>query len=193
MLARKTENPSSEASTIHEHRTSDTQAGFRKGRGTRNQTANIHWIIEKPRVSENIYFCLLTMQKLWLCGSQQTVDNSSRDGNTRPPTCLLRNLYTGQEATVRTGHRTTNWFQIEKGVCQDCILSPWLFNLYAEYIIRNAGLDEVQAGIQIGGRNINNLRSTDDATLMAESEEQLNSLLMKVKEELKSWLKTQHS
>ena len=107
--------------------------------------------------------------------------------------CLLRNLYAGQEATVRTGYGTTDWFQIEKGVCQGCILSPCLFNLYAEYIIRNAGLDEVQAGIQIGGRNINNLRYTDDATLMAESEEQLKSLLMKVKEELKSWLKTQHS
>ena len=150
--------------------------------------------LKKARVPEkHLLLFYWLCQSFWLCGSQQTVDNSSRDGNTRPPTCLLRNLYTGQEATVRTGHRTTNWFQIEKGVCQDCILSPWLFNLYAEYIIRNAGLDEVQAGIQIGGRNINNLRYTDDATLMAESEEQLKSLLMKVKEELKSWLKTQHS
>ena len=97
-------------------------------------------------------------------------------------TCLLRNLYTGQEATVRTGHGTTDWFQIEKGVCQGCIFSPWLFNLYAEYIMRNAGLEETQAGIQIAGRNINNLRYADDTTIMAESEE-LKSLLMKVKEE----------
>ena len=97
-------------------------------------------------------------------------------------TCLLRNLYAGQEATVRTGHGTTDWFQIGKGVRQGCILSPCLFNLYAEYIIRNARLDEAQAGIKISGRNINNLRYTDDTTLMAESEE-LKSFLMKLKEE----------
>ena len=97
-------------------------------------------------------------------------------------TCLLRNLYAGQEATVRSGHGTTDWFQIGKGVRQGCILSPCLFNLYAEYIVRNAGLDETQAGIKIAGRNINNLRYADDTTLMAESEE-LKSLLMKVKEE----------
>ena len=98
-------------------------------------------------------------------------------------TCLLRNLYAGQEATVRTGHGTTDWFQIRKGVCQGCILSPCLFNLYAEYIIKNAGLDELQAGIKISGRNINNLRYADDITLMAESEEELKSLLMRVKED----------
>ena len=97
--------------------------------------------------------------------------------------CLLRNLYTGQEATVRPGHGTTDWFQIGKGVRQGCILSPCLFNLYAEYIIRNARLDEAQAGIKIAGRNINNLRYTDDITLMAESKEELKSLLMKMKEE----------
>ena len=97
-------------------------------------------------------------------------------------TCFLRNLYAGQEATVRTGHGTTDWFQIGKGVCQDCILSPCLFNLYAEYIMQNAGPDEAQAGIKMAGRNINNLRYADDTTLMAESEE-LKSLLMKVKEE----------
>ena len=114
------------------------------------------------------------------------MENSERDGNTRPPTCLLRNLYTGQETTVRTRHRTTDWFQIEKGVCQGYILSPCLFNLYAEYIIQNARLDEAQAAI-------NNLRYADDTTLMAESEEELKNLLMKVKEESgKSWLKTQH-
>ena len=98
-------------------------------------------------------------------------------------TCLLRNLYAGQEARVRTGHGTTDWFQTGKGVCQGCILSPCLLNLYAEYIMRNAGLEEAQAGIKIAGRNINNLRYADDTTLMAESEEELKSLLMKVKVE----------
>src|SRR5574342_149062 len=97
--------------------------------------------------------------------------------------CLLRNLYVGQEATVRIGHGTTDWFQIGKGVCQGCILSPCLFNLYAEYIMRNTGLEETQAGIKIAGRNINNLRYADDTSLMAESEEELKSLLMKMKEE----------
>ena len=96
-------------------------------------------------------------------------------------TCLLRNLYAGQEATVRTGHGTTDWFRIRKGVCQGCILSPCMFNLYAEYIMRYAGLDEAQTGIKIAGRNINHLRYADDTTLMAESEEELKSLLMKVK------------
>ena len=98
---------------------------------------------------------------------------------------LLRNLYAGQEATVTTGHGTTDWFQIRKEVCKGCILSPCLFNVYAVYIIRNAGLEEAQAGIKIAGRNINNLRYTDDTTLMAESEEELKSLLMKVKEGVK--------
>ena len=98
-------------------------------------------------------------------------------------TCLLRNLYAGQESTVRAGHGTTDWFQIGKGVCQGYILSPCLFNLHAEYIMRNVGLDEAQAGIKIVGRNINNLRNADDTTLMAESEEELKSLLMKVKKE----------
>ena len=96
-----------------------------------------------------------------------------------PMAYFLRNLYAGQEATVKTGHGTTNWFQIKKGVCQGCILSPCLFNLYAEYIMKKAGLEEAQAGIKIAGRNINNLRYADDTNLMAESEEELNSLLMK--------------
>ena len=100
-------------------------------------------------------------------------------------TCLLRNLYAGQEATVRTGHGTTDWFQIGKGVDQGCILSPCLFNLYAEYIMRNAGLEEAQAGLKIAGRNINNLRYADDTTLMAESKEELKRLLTKVKEKMK--------
>ena len=111
------------------------------------------------------------------------MENSERGGNTRPPDLPLRNLYAGQEATVRTAHGTTDWFQIGKGVLQGCILSPCLFNFYAEYIMRNAGLEEAQAGNKIAGRNINNLRYADDTTLMAESEEGLKSLLMKVKEE----------
>ena len=110
------------------------------------------------------------------------MENSERDGIPDHLTCLLRNAYAGPEATVRNGHETTDWFQTEKGICQDCILSPCLFNLYAEYIMRNAGLEEAQAGIKIARRNINNLRYAD-TTLMAESEEELKSLLMKVKEE----------
>ena len=108
-------------------------------------------------------------------------------------TCLLRNLYAGQEATVRTAHGTTDWFQIGKGIRQGCILSPCLFKFYAEFIMRNAGLEETQGGIKIAGGNINSLRYADDTTLMAESEEELKSLLMKVKVERKSWLKAQHS
>ena len=111
------------------------------------------------------------------------MENSERDGNARPLTCLLRNLYAGQEATVRTGHETTDWLQIGKGVHQGCILSPCLFALYVEYIMRNARLDEAQAGIKIVGRNINNLRYADDTNLMAESKKELKSLLMKMKEE----------
>ena len=106
-------------------------------------------------------------------------------------TCLLRNLYAGEEATVRNGHGTMDWFHIGKGAHQGCVLSPYLFNLYAEYVMRNAGLDEAQAGIKIARRTINNLRYADDTTLMAESEEEIKSLLMKVKEESgKCWLKT---
>ena len=108
-------------------------------------------------------------------------------------TCLLRNLYAGEEATVRTEHGTTDWFQTEKGVRQGCVLSPCLFNFYAEYIMRNAGLEEAQAGIKIARRNISNLRYADDTTVMAESEKELKSLLMKVKEESESWLKAQIS
>ena len=122
----------------------------------------------------------LTMIKP-LCGSQQT-GKFLEMGILDHLICLLRNLYAGQEATVRTKHGTTDWFQIGKGVCQGYILSPWLFNLYAEYIMRNAEVDEAQAGISVAGRNINNLRYADDTTLLAESEE-LKSLLMKVKEE----------
>ena len=109
--------------------------------------------------------------------------NSEEMGISDHQTCLLRNLYAGQEATVRTGQGTTDWFQIGKGVCQGCILSPCLFNFYAEYIMRNTGLEETQDGIKIAGRNINNLRYADDTTLMAESEEELKRLLMKVEGE----------
>ena len=112
------------------------------------------------------------------------MENSERDGNTRPPDLRLGNLHVGQEATVRIGHGTTDWFQIGKGVRQGCILSHCLFNLHAEYIIRNTGLDETQAGIKIVRRNINHFRYADDTTLMAESEEELKSLLMKVKEKV---------
>ena len=121
------------------------------------------------------------------------MENSERDGNTRPSDLLLRNLYADQEATVRTGHGTADWFQIGNGVRQGYIVSPCLFNLYAEYIMRNPGLKEAQAGIKIVGRNINNPRYADDTTLMVESEEELKSLLLKVKEESESWLKAQHS
>ena len=162
----------------------DVQPGFRKGRGTSDQVAHIHWIIEKAReYQKNIYFCFIDYTKVYATRSQQTGENSERDGIPDHFPCLFRNLYAGQEATIRTGHGTTDWFQIGKGLRQGCILSPCLFNLYAEYIMRNGQLDEAQAGIKIAGRNINNLRYADDTTLMAESEEQLKSLLMKVKEE----------
>ena len=118
-----------------------------------------------------------------MCGSQQTVENSSRDGKTDHLICLLRNLYAGQEATVSTAHGTTDWFQIGKGVRQACILLPCLFNFYAECVMQNAGLDEAQAAIKIARRNISNLSYADDTTLMAESKEEPKSLLMKVNEE----------
>ena len=163
----------------------DVQAGFRKGRGTRDQIANIRWIMEKAReFQKNIYFCFIDYAKAFDCVDHNKLWKILKEmGIPDHLTCLLRNLYAGQEATVRTGHGTTDWFQIGKGVHQGCILSPCLFNLYAEYIMRNAGLEETQAGIKIAGRNINNLRYADDTTLMAESEEELKSLLMKVKVE----------
>ena len=152
----------------------DVQAGFKKGRGTRDQTANIHWIIEKARdLHKNIYFYFLTMPKLltlWITTNWKILKEMGIPDHL---TCLLRNLYAGQEATVRTGHGTTDWFQIGKGVCQGCILSACLFNFYAEYIMRNAGLEEAQAGIKTAGRNINNLRYADGTTLMAEIKEEL--------------------
>ena len=151
----------------------DVQAGFRKGRGTRDQIANIRWIIEKAReFQKNIYFCFIDYSKTFDCVDQNKLWKILKEMGI-PDYLLLRNLYAGQEATVRTRHGTTDWFQIGKGVCQGCILSPCLFNLYAEYIMRNAGVDEVQDGIKIAGRNMNNLRYADDTTLMAESEDEL--------------------
>jgi len=153
----------------------DVQAGFRKGRGTRDQTANIRWIIKKAReFQKNIYFYFIDYAKAFDCVDHNKLWKILKEmGIPHHLTCLLRNLYAGQEATVRTGHETTDWFQIGKGVCQGCVLSPCLFNLYAEYIMRNAGLEETQAGIKIARRNISNLRYADDTTLMAESVEEL--------------------
>ena len=131
---------------------------------------------------KNIYVCFTDYAKAFDCVDHNKLENSERDGIPDHLTCLLRNPYAGQEATVRTGHGKTDWFQIRKGAHQGCTLSPCFFNFYAEYIMRNAGLEEAQAGIKIAGRNINNLRYADDTTLMAENE-QLKSLLMKVKEE----------
>ena len=160
-----------------------------KGRGTRDQTVRIHWVIEIAReFQKNIYFCFIDYtkafdyvdhNKLWKILKEMELSDHL--------TCLLRNLYAGQEAIARTGHGTTDRFQIGKGVHQGCILSPCLFALYAEYIMRSVGLDEAQAGIKVAGRNTNNLRYAQDTTLMAESEEELKRLLMKVKEELKNW------
>ena len=161
----------------------DVQAGFRKGRGTRDQIANIHWITEKAReFQKNIYFGFIDYTKALDCVNHRKLWKNLKEMGM---ICLLRNLYAGDKVTARTGHGTTDWFQIGKGVCQGCISSPCLFNLYAEYITRNAGLDETQAGIKIARRIINNLRYADDTTLMAESKEELKSLLMKVKEESK--------
>ena len=145
----------------------DVQTGFRKGRGTRDQIANIYWIIEKTReFQRNI--CFIDYTKVFNCIDHNKLWKILKKmGTPNHPTCLLRNLSAGQEATVRTGHGTTDWFQIGKGVHQGCILSPCLFNSMQS---RNAGLDEAQAGIRIVGRNIDNLRYADDTTLMAENE-----------------------
>ena len=163
----------------------DVQAGFRKGRGTRHQIANIRWIIENVReFQKNIYFCFIDCARTFDCVNHNKKWKFLQEmGVPDRLTCILRNLYAGQKATVRTGRGSTAWFQIGKGLGQGCILSPCLFNLYAVYIMRNAGLDEAQAGIKIAGRSINKLRYADDTTIMAESEEDLKRLLMTVKEE----------
>ena len=168
----------------------DVQEGFKKCRETRDQIANIHWIIEKAREfrkkKKPIYFCFIDNAKAFDCVDHKKLGKILKEmGIPDHLTCLLRNLYAGQEETVRTGHGTTDWFYIGKGTCQGCILSPCLFNLYAEYIMRNTGLEEAQAGIKITRRNINNLRYADDTTLKAERVEELKSLLMKLKRRVK--------
>ena len=161
----------------------DVQAGFRKGRGTKDPIANIHWIMGKAReFQKSIYFCFIACAKAFDCVDHDKLWKILKE--TRIPghlTCLLRNLYASHEATDRTGHGTTDWYQIRKGVCQGGILLPCLFNFYAEYIMRNAGLDNAQAGIKIAGRNIDNVRYADDNTPIAENKEEQKSHLMKVK------------
>ena len=166
------------------HELPDVQAGFRKDRGTIDQIA-ISWIIEKTQeIQKNTYFCFIDYIKAFASMDHNKLWKILKEmGIPDYLICLLRNLYAGQEARVSTGHGKTDWFQIRKGVCQGYILSPCLFNLYAEYIMQNAGLDEARAGIKVARRSINKLRYADDTTLMAESEEELKSLLMKVKEE----------
>ena len=157
------------------HELLDVQAGLRKGRGTRDQIANICWIIKKAReFQKNTYFCFTDYAKVFDCVDHNKLWKILKEmGIPDHLTCLLRNLYAGQESTVRTGHGTTNWFQTRKGANQGCILPLCLFNLYAEYIMRNVGLNEAQAGIKIAGININNLRYTDDATHTTEIKEEL--------------------
>ena len=167
----------------------DVQADFRKGRGTRDQIANILWIMEKGRELQKnsvslLYLCFIDYAKAFDCVDHNKLWKILQEmGIPDHLTCLLRNLFASLEATVRTGRGTTDWFQIRKEVHQGCTLSPCLFNLYAEYIMRNAGLGKAEVGVKIARRNINNLRYADDTTLMAESEEELKRLLMKVKEE----------
>jgi len=142
----------------------DVQAGFRKGRGTRDQIANIQWITEKAKeFQKNIYFCFIDYTKTFDCVDHNKLLKILKEMGI--PDCLLRNLYACQESTVRIRHETTDWFQIGKGAHQGCILSPYLFNWYAEYIMWNARLEEAQAGIKIAGRTINNLRYKDGTTL----------------------------
>ena len=164
------------------------QADFRKGRGTRDQIAIIRWIIKKAREFQvNIYFCLIDYTTAFGCVDHHKLWKILKE--MRIPdhlTCLLRNVYAGQEATVRT-HGKTGWFQIGKAIYQNCILSPCLFSLYAEYIMWNAGLNELQPGIKIVGRSINNLRNADDTTPMAESREELKSLDESERGEWETW------
>ena len=183
------------------HELPDVQAGFRKGRGTRDQIANIRWVIEKAReFQKNIYFLAIAMKqwsytdytKAFDCVDYNKLWEILKElGIPDHLTCLLRNLYAGQEAT---GHETTDWFKIGKGVHQDCILSPSLFNLYAEYIMRNNRLDESQARIKIARRNINNFRYADDTTLNGRKWRGTKEPLDEGERgEWKSWLKAQHS
>ena len=157
----------------------DVQAGFRKGRGTRDQIANIRWIIKKAReFQKTIDFCFIDCIRAFDCVDHNKLWKSLKEmGIPDHLTCPLKKLYAGQEATVKPARGTTDWFQIGKGVHQGCILPPSLFNLYAQYIMRKAGLAEGQAGVKIAGRNIKNLRYADDTTLMAESDGELKKPL----------------
>ena len=161
----------------------DIQAWLKKGRGTRDPIANIRWIIEKAKqFQKNIYFFFIDYAKSFDCVDHKKLwENLKEIGIPDHLIYMLWNSYAGQEATCRTGHGITDWFQTEKEVFQGYKWSPWLFNLNAEYIMRNDRLDEAQAGIKIYRRNINNLRYADDTTLMAENEEERKSVLMKVK------------
>ena len=181
---------------LQQYANCELQAGSRKARGTRDQIANIHWLIGKAReFQKNTYFCFIDYAKAFDCVDHNKLWKVPHEmGIADHLTCILRNLYAVQEATVRTRHGTMDWFQTGKGVCEDCLLSLCLFNLHAEYIMQNTRWDEAQAGIKTAGRNINNLRYADDTTLMIENEEELKSLLRKVKEESeKAGLKPQHS
>ena len=162
----------------------NVQAGFRKGRGTRDQIANIRWIIEKAReFQKSNYFCFIDYAKAFDCASKQTVENFERDGNTRPSYLPPEKPVCSQEATVRTGYRTMDWFQIGKGVRQGCILSPCLFIYMQSTSCEMPGWMRPQAGIKIAGRNTSKVRYADDTALMSEREEEIKSLLLKVKEE----------
>ena len=155
----------------------DIQSGFRKGRGTRDQIGNILWIIEKVReFQKNIYPFLIDCAKAFDCVNHKKLWKALKEmGIPDYPTYLLRNLFAGQEATVRTLYGATDWFKIEKGTRQGCLLSPSLLNLCTEHIMRNSGLDELQGRVKISGRNINSLRYADNTTLMAESKEELKN------------------
>ena len=172
----------------------DVQAGFRKGRGTRGQIANIHWIIKEAREFQKIiYFCFIDYAKAFDYGAHNKLWKILKEmGLPDHQTCLLRNQYAGQEATVRTGHGT-DWFQIGKGIHQGCILSPCLFDLYAEYIMRNTGLQEAQAGIKIAGRNISNPRYADEHPYGRKWRRTKEPLDESERGEWKSWFKAQHS
>ena len=173
----------------------DVQAGFRKGRRTRDHIANIHWIIEKAReLQKSIYFCFIDYAKAFdFVDHNKLWEILQEMGTPNHLVCLLSDLYVGQEATLGTGHGTTDWFQIRKGVQQGCVLSPCLFNLNAEDIMWNARLDKAQAGIKIAGRNNSYLRYADNTIFMAESKDELKSLLMKVTEESEKIVLKQHS
>ena len=157
----------------------DVQAGFRQGRRTKDEIAKIHWVTEKAReFQKNMYFCFIDDAKAFDCVDHNKLWKILKEIKVSDHlTCLLRDLSADQEATWNKGHGTKDWFKIGKGVCQGYILSPRLFTLHAEYIMRNAGLEEAQAGIKIARRTINNLKYADDTILMAEIEEQLKSLL----------------